>query len=409
MRTYIIAAAGFAAVASAAYTAAAPVKTYSLCQSATKLPLEGCPEGTLFVSQTNAAAHFRSIQSAIDSLGNSSIAPAHILIDAGNYTEQLNVTRAGPLTLLGVSELPRLGASYANRTSSTLPAAANAVQIWWNSANNNASFPDNAYTSVLTVAPNLNASLTGAGPTGFSVPDDTPVGSSDFRAYNIDFRNEWAPRASGPAHAVGVSRATASFYSCGLYSYQDTLYVGKLGRAFFWDSVVAGQTDFLYGFGTLWLSRSTLSLRGCGGGITAWKGTNTTAPNRFGVYVADSQVLAANETVKTEIKGRCALGRPWNAQHRSVFIRSYFDESIRSSGYVQWSTSEPRVNNSTFMAVWEDYGPGWDESGFRASNVTLVLDQESAAPYSSPQTVFLDGNALVAKTEWIDKEALPAA
>jgi hypothetical protein len=52
---------------------------------------------------------------------------------------------------------------------------------------------DNAYTSTLTVAPNLNASLTGAGTTGFAVPDNTPFGCTDFRTYNIDFVNNYAP------------------------------------------------------------------------------------------------------------------------------------------------------------------------------------------------------------------------
>jgi hypothetical protein len=92
-----------------------------------------------------------------------------------------------------------------------------------NSANNNGRFTDNVYTSVLTIAPTLNASLTGSGPTGFPVPASTPFGSSDFRAYNIDFRNDYADFGDGPSHALSVSRANAGFYSCGFYSYQDTV------------------------------------------------------------------------------------------------------------------------------------------------------------------------------------------
>jgi hypothetical protein len=52
---------------------------------------------------------------------------------------------------------------------------------------------DNAYTSTLTVAPNLNASLTGSGPTGFAVPPGTPFGCVDFRTYNLNFINDYAP------------------------------------------------------------------------------------------------------------------------------------------------------------------------------------------------------------------------
>lgn len=114
-----------------------------------------------------------------------------------------------------------------------------------------------------------------------------------------------------------------------------------------YNSTIAGQTDFLYGFGTLWIQSSLLSLRGCGGGITAWKGSNTTFVNHYGVYIHDSDVVKANSTLN--ITGKCALGRPWNAQHRSIFVDTYLDDSIRPSGYIQWSATDPRVNYSKCM------------------------------------------------------------
>jgi pectin methylesterase-like acyl-CoA thioesterase len=111
------------------------------------------------------------------------------------------------------------------------------------------------------------------------------------------------------------------------------------------ESEIAGQTDFFYGFGTCWVADSLVSLRGCGGGITAWKGSNTTFVNRYGVYIHDSVVQKANTTLN--ITHQCALGRPWNAQHRSIFANTELDDSIRPSGYIQWSATDPRVNSST--------------------------------------------------------------
>jgi hypothetical protein len=72
---------------------------------------------------------------------------------------------------------------------------------------------------------------------------------------------------------------------------------------------VAGQTDFFYGFGTLYVTNTLVTLRSCGGGITAWKGTNTTFENKYGVYITDSVVQKANSSLS--IAGKCALGRPW--------------------------------------------------------------------------------------------------
>jgi pectin methylesterase-like acyl-CoA thioesterase len=223
MKGFIIKTAIIAATLFTTATASAkgPVDTYKKCQRQTKRATEGCPKGTLFVAKDDPRADFSSIQDAIDSLGNTTTA-GHILIAPGNYSEQLNVTRRGPLHLIGASNKPWVKDLYADIDVNT--TAQNDVQIWFNLANtNNGSLSDNVFTSVLTVGPNFNATLTGSGPMGFPVPADTPFGCTDFRAYNIDFRNDFAPRSVGPAHAVGVSRANAGFYSCGFYSYQDTV------------------------------------------------------------------------------------------------------------------------------------------------------------------------------------------
>ncbi|KAF4981032.1 hypothetical protein FZEAL_3084 [Fusarium zealandicum] len=380
-----------------------PVTTYDKCQRKTHDPTDGCPRGTLYVAKDDPKAKFDSIQDAIDSLGNTTT-PGHILIAPGNYTEQLNVTRSGPLHLIGMSSKPKHHELYSDIDVDT--SAQNDVQIWWNSANYNATFTDNVYTGVLTVGPTLDATLTGSGPTGFPVPAGTPFGCTDFRAYNIDFRNEFAPYANGPAHAVGVSRANAGFYSCGFYSWQDTVYVGKLGNAYFYDNVIAGQTDFLYGFGTAYIQQSTLSLRNCGGGITAWKGTNTTFANKYGVYINRSQLIASNSTIAKEIVGKCPLGRPWNSQHRSIFMKSYFDASINPAGYIKWGKDKPNFDNYTFMATWKDYGPGYNKTAEVLSNITLVLTDSEVAPYKSPRDVFSTPEGKFGHVRWIDSRAL---
>jgi hypothetical protein len=118
-----------------------------------------------------------------------------ILIASGNYTEQVcsafpspsttklnflqvNVTRQGPTYLIG-------------QTAHPTKQSYNTVNIIWAAI----AVPglDNAFTSTLTVAPNLNASLTGSGPTGFAVPAGTPFGCVDFRTYNLNFINDFAP------------------------------------------------------------------------------------------------------------------------------------------------------------------------------------------------------------------------
>jgi pectin methylesterase-like acyl-CoA thioesterase len=250
--------------------------------------LDGCPPHTILVGPSSK---FRTIQAAVKSIPNDDT-PYTILIQPGTYREQVNVTRHAPLTLLGTTKNPN---EHAGNTVTV---------IWKASEGSGGKGGDNAFTSALTVAPNLDASLTGSGPTGHAVSPSTPFGNSDFRAYNVNFANEGH---SGPSLAVSISYANAGFYFCAIRSFQDTVYVGKVGSAYFAKGEVAGETDFFYGFGTAWVQSALVSLRGCKGGITAWKGTETRFPNKYGVYIHDSQVKKAQGVQA----GSCALGRPW--------------------------------------------------------------------------------------------------
>ena len=135
-------------------------------------PLCGCPAGTLFVSPTNTQANYTKIQDAVGSLPNDT-STQYVLIDAGTYVEQVNVTRVGPTYLLG-------------KTTDSTTAGGNLAEVQWAAANDNSTgmspYPDNSYTAVLTVASNLDAATTGSGTTGFPVPPGTPLGCVDFRA-----------------------------------------------------------------------------------------------------------------------------------------------------------------------------------------------------------------------------------
>ncbi|KAF4550892.1 Pectinesterase-like protein 1 [Elsinoe fawcettii] len=368
---------------------ATPATAFSrrACQAPTRDPLSGCPRGTILVGPSSK---FTTVQSAILSLPNNTV-PYTILITPGNYTEQLNITRPGPVTLLGQTRFPN-------------DATKNVVNIIWSNATGTATTGtyDNLYTSTLTIAPTLNSSATGAGPQGNPVPAGTPFGNKDFRSYNINFLNVYRPYSAGPALALSVSYANAGFYYCGFYSYQDTVYVGKLGNSYMYKSIIAGQTDFFYGFGTLWVQSSEVLMRGCGGGITAWKGTNTTFENKYGVYIHDSDVKKENSTL--QITKQCALGRPWNAQHRSIFANSRLDDSIRDSGYIIWSATDPRIGINTTMAEYKDFGPGFNLTGRLVANVTKVFDDRQYAPYNSLEKVFQQPfSGEFGNTAWIDR------
>ncbi|KII86936.1 carbohydrate esterase family 8 protein [Plicaturopsis crispa FD-325 SS-3] len=320
-------------------------------------PLQDCPDGTIFVSQNDARAQYSSVQEAILSLpetGN-----ATILIASGEYHETVNVSRAGPLTLLG--QLP---------PNTTLEVAENAtslnvVQIWNNQFVQTGM--DDAQSAVLTVSPSFNASLIGAGTTG--APLQPLFGNVDFKAYNIDFQNRAANFSISQALVTDISYANASFYGCSFASYQDTWYTGRNASTYVVDSIVFGMTDYIFGFGTAWFQNVTLANRGCGGGIVAWKGTNASGPspvapgNRYGAYIADSTIIRSPDASATTVtEGACFLGRPWNDDATTVFLRTWMDNSIQPAGFTPFDAARPIIKNTTFYAEFDSTGPGGNTS-----------------------------------------------
>lgn len=121
------------------------------CQFPSQHPLDGCPKDTILVGHDQK---YSTIQSAVLSLPNDT-SSQYILVSPGNYTEQVNVTRPGPVYLFGQTEFPN-------------DQSRNSVSIIWRNATGAEvnSTLDNAYTSTLTVAPTFNSSKTGTGPTG---------------------------------------------------------------------------------------------------------------------------------------------------------------------------------------------------------------------------------------------------
>ncbi|KAL7408821.1 carbohydrate esterase family 8 protein [Mrakia frigida] len=343
--------------------------------------LEGCPPNTLFVSQTDPQSQYGSTNAALATFSSQ-----FILIDAGSYHEVIKITRKGPLTLLGVTQGP---GNFKN----------NLVQIWNSSFVNQTTqttAQDNADASVLTISPNRNASLVGSGPTG--APFQPEFGSIDFKAYNIDVANRAALAQTGPAAALMVSYANASFYGCTSSSYQDTLYVGRNGSAYFNGGQVKGSTDFIYGFGTAWFEEVSLASRGTGGGLVAWKGsTQWYGPNTFGAYFHKAKIIEADDVVPgVDLTHTRALGRPWNNQSRVIYLDSQMSDIVLPAGFLEWSASDPRVfPNITFFAEYSSSGPGWNASA-RNTSAETILTEAQASKYSI-ETVFGE-----AKPKWID-------
>ncbi|KAG2130656.1 carbohydrate esterase family 8 protein [Suillus bovinus] len=325
---------------------------YLACQlqkDAETSPLTGCPSGTLYVSPTDSRADFTGVQAAIESLPQTG--DAVILIGEGEYFEMVNIARSAPLTLLGQLD-PSTAYDPAGNASQR-----NLVHIW-NNLYVKSGLNDEE-TATFTIAPS-NGEM---------------FGNTNFRAYNIDFENRAANYSISQALVTAISYANASFYGCTFASYQDTWYTGSNASTYVVDSIIYGQTDYLFGFGMAWFQNVILANRACGGGITAWRGTSGT---RNGAYIADSKIIRspdANITTKTD--SGCSLGRPWNTMAVAVYLNTYMDESIRPAGFSSWS-GKASIPDTTFYAEFNSSGPGGDTSARVEQDHILTSDQASS-------------------------------
>jgi pectinesterase len=149
---------------------------------------------------------------------------------------------------------------------------------------------------------------------------------------------------------------------------------------------------------------SSIRLRSCGGGITAWKGSNTTFANRYGIYIVDSTVRKANASLSPAIVGRCALGRPWNGQMRAIFARTFLDDSILPAGYIDWAPAHYAAN-LTLQAEFENCGPGFNVSARAAARFVRLLTRPQWAAYDSPARVFVTPDGVPGDDSWVDYHA----
>ncbi|SNX85999.1 uncharacterized protein MEPE_04708 [Melanopsichium pennsylvanicum] len=342
--------------------------------------LKHCPKGTVFVSHKHPQANFWSISSALESLPDNG-KPRTILIDAGNYHEKVVVTRRSPIVFAGVTSNFRkhnVEKSYSNR-----------VHIW-QSTYVNQSDPYNKLNNCDAVV--------------LSVGNGSYPGSTDFKAYNIDFTQrqiqngvEITDHQLGPAAALCVLRSNASFYGCSFNSYQDTIYVSPDSKAMFFKSIVRGTTDQLYGMGQAWFEKVRLLSRGCKGGITAWRGDPQNT--RIGVYISNSEIARSDDAPSTKnLTGKCHLGRPWNIYSHATYLNTKMSDIVNATGFKVWSKNASQFDPKlTKFEEYNSYGPGGNLQGRDLLLDNILTDDE--ANKITWRNVF-------GSTPWLDEKTL---
>ena len=158
--------------------------------------------------------------------------------------------------------------------------------------------------------------------------------------------------ANQQAVALWADADKQTYSNIRLLGNQDTFYSGP-GRQFVTGSYIEGDTDFVFGEGTLVIDASTLHFVGGrknGGSMTAAK---TAAGTTFGFLVSNSQITADASVTKFY------LGRPWGADAQ-VTVR---DTAIAGAIDTAWKDMSGNLWTAARFGEYLNTGDGAAASG----------------------------------------------
>jgi pectinesterase len=258
----------------------------------------------------DGSGHFKTVQSAIDSIPDENREPRVIVIKPGTYKERLVINEGKSfITLRGEHK-------HAGNTILTF-------NRYWGMDD-----PE---------APGKKVDTADV--------ESVSIHADNFTAENITFEN--SAGEVGQAPAVRTRGDKQSFRNCRFLGWQDTLYVdGK--RAYFKDCYVEGRVDFIFGDATAVFENCHIHSKK-GGFVTA-AGTKPETP--FGLVFLKCKL--------TGMGGNAYLGRPRQKGAATAFIRCDLGNHLHPQG---WSDAPGTDHHKTARYVeYENTGPGADTS-----------------------------------------------
>jgi pectinesterase len=210
---------------------------------------------------------------------------------------------------------------------------------------------------------------------GTSQSYSVSIDADDFVAENITFRNTIKNDKSfsnQQAVALATNGDRQAFYRVNILGYQDTFYARGshgTGRIYIKDSYIEGSVDFIFGRNIVVFDSSEIHINRQGGTLTA---AATEPESKFGFVFLNSVISADSIGFDGEEITSFHLGRPWQQSPRTVFINTYYPESLNPEGWLSWNV-EP--------ALYGEYscsGPGCVNFENRVDFARQLTDEEAA-------------------------------
>lgn len=214
---------------------------------------------------------------------------------------------------------------------------------------------DDAETTIITN--NISAgTLDGNGaPYGTSNSQTIAIFGSDFTASKITFANTFVnstlnTQINGNTQAVALKTQgdRQAFYNCRILGYQDTYLGNSIGRAYFKDSYIEGNVDFIFGRQTVVFDHCTTYINRNNSVVVA---PSTEASTKFGFVFLDCDLTvpaAGTADFNGTVISNFHFGRPWQNRPKAAFIRSQTPAMLNPVG---WTTMNAGLN-----PIFAEYG-----------------------------------------------------
>lgn len=209
---------------------------------------------------------------------------------------------------------------------------------------------------------------------GTSQSYSVAINADDFVAENITFQNT-VPNDKSFSDQQAVALVTngdrQAYYNVNILGYQDTYYArgsNGTGRVYFKNSYIEGSVDFIFGRNIVVFDSTEIHINRNGGTLTA---AATEPESKFGFVFRDNVISADSIGFDGDPITSFHLGRPWQQAPRTVFLNTYYPESLDPEGWLAWNV-EP--------ALYGEYncsGPGCVDLESRPDFATQLSDEEA--------------------------------
>jgi len=299
------------------------------------------PSGAITVRKgTTTAGEFATITAALNSLPNDSSSRS-VFIFPGTYTEQIDITRSGPLTIYGF-------------TTDTSTYTGNQVII--------------AAAGNATAAGSDDASGT------------LRIHKNDFHMYNVNVKNTLGKGVQ--AIAISQYGSRVGLYACGFFGYQDTLYANQ-GTQVYLKGYIEGAVDFIFGrLGSAYFGGNTIAVSGPGCISASGRISNDTFS-----YVFNQNTIVLASDAASGTSGNIFLGRPWGDFAKVIFKNTAINVPMNKALWSVWQPTDPRTDDILF-GDFNTTGTG--SSGAVRPSFATALTASQAATFSISSAVGSD-------------------